>query len=242
MGLERRRAGLLRGASGTGPAAAWAVRAGEAGAGTSHPSRRGPTGGRRLDSRRRRQVGAGKGQEGQEFNVGCGGSGSDPGLRWSRLAEDGRLAPARRSTALPGLDYAQCASVGGTSTRDRTRLPKGVHPLLLLAPGVVRGGGSWERDTGRRSGSCSGQFRRTPHLTLTSESPGPGCGPGGRGGGGSWERDTRRRLGFGSDQLRAPPVRRAPRCQASGQHCRGPDRIAAHCEVEPGPRQRRASG
>ena len=70
MGLEQRGAGLLRGASGTGPAAGRAARAGEAGAGTSHPSRRGPKLGRRLDSRRRRRVGAGKGQE---FNEGCGG-------------------------------------------------------------------------------------------------------------------------------------------------------------------------
>ena len=90
MGLERRGAGLLRGASGTGPAAARAARAGEAGAGTSHPSRRGPTVGRPLDSRRQRQVGAGKGQE---FNVGCGGSGSGPG--------PAEVATGRRRAACP---------------------------------------------------------------------------------------------------------------------------------------------
>ena len=74
VGLERRGAGLLRGASGTGPAA----RAGEAGAGICLLSSQGPTVGRRLDSRRRRQLGAGN-LKGLEFNVGRGGSGSGPG-------------------------------------------------------------------------------------------------------------------------------------------------------------------
>ena len=172
---------MLRGASGTGPAAAWAVRAGEAGAGTSHPSRRGPTGGRRLDSRRRRQVGAGKGQEGQEFNVGCGGSGSDPGLRWSRLAEDGRLAPARRSTALPGLDYAQCASVGGTSTRRPHASSQGRSPSSSSRPGC---GPGW-RQLGTRHRTpvtlLLGPVLPDSHINLISESRvWPGGGRGGQ--------------------------------------------------------------
>ena len=108
------------GASGTGPAA----QAGEAGAGISLPSRRAPTVGRRLDSRLRRQLGAGKGLEfrRRRGNLGpgrggAGGRGSGPG--WTRGGrDDGQLAITRQSTALPGLDYAKCASsVAGLSLK-----------------------------------------------------------------------------------------------------------------------------
>ena len=183
--------------------------------------------------------------------MGCGGSGSDPGLRWSRLAEDGRLAPARRSTALPGLDYAQCASVGGTSTRRPHASSQGRSPssssrpgcgpgwrqlgtrhrtpvTLLLGPVLPDshinlisesrvwpgggGGGSWKRDTGRRSGSGSGQHSRSPYLNLISESSDPRCGPGWRQRGKRHRTPAWLQLGSASARLeQAPPVRRAPR-------------------------------
>ena len=92
MGLERRGAGLLRGASGTGPAA----QAGEVGARICHPSRRALTVGRRLDSRRRLQLGVGKGLE---FKVGRGGSGSGPG---PAVVATGRRRAACPCTAIYG--------------------------------------------------------------------------------------------------------------------------------------------
>ena len=88
-GRDQRRA-----RAGTGPLAV--ARAGEVDAGTSLPSRQGSTVGRLLDSRRRRQLGAGKGLSGVQRASGPRPLGAARGAarvldpRWSesRQAED----------------------------------------------------------------------------------------------------------------------------------------------------------
>ena len=171
------------------PPAARAALAGEAGAGKL-PGPDGRTAAR-LTARRRRQVGAGKGQE---FNVGCGGSGS--GGSWACGGRDGPMTgPSGNLLPCPGLimpSVLQLAGVAGLAAQaDRTpaRRRKGFHPLqvpsLILARGMARGrgGGSWERDTGRRSGPglLLGPVLPDSHINLISEllspAPGrPGCG------------------------------------------------------------------
>ena len=228
MGLERRGAGLLRGASGTGPAA----RAGEAGAGTYLRVARARRSGRSLDPRRRRQLGAGK-ELVFKFNVGRGGSGSGlgpavvatrqttgclpppGGLRpWDRVGPDG---PG------PGLDYTQCALIKlrdwRTPAARRRVAPRAFTVFFFsLSHLVVRvarppGGGGWERDTGRwpESDSGSGQLSRSPYPSVISEFLGLGLARGG----GSWERGTGRRPGSGSDQLR-PIRKRGARTRSRG--------------------------
>ena len=100
--------------------------------------------------------------------------------------------------------------------------------LLMVARALnaARGGGSRERDTGRRSGSGSDLLR--PDLEAGWEVPEPG------------------NRGLGGQPVtplgRATLPATGPAGQAIGQHSSGPDKIAAHGEAEPGPGQRRPGG
>ena len=143
--------------------------------------------GRRLDPRRRHQLGA---VQGLEFNVGSGGSGSGPGvldMRWSRdsrRAGDGRLAAALRSTALgprapdgPGLDHTQCASSCGTGARrpHASGVSKAFTVVFIcpshLVVRVARPGpglqvtGRAAGHSGHRPGSCSLAMLSAPPVT-----------------------------------------------------------------------------
>ena len=97
---------------------------------------------------------------------------------------------------------------------------------VARALNAARGGGSRERDTGRQPGSGSDSLR--PDLEAGREVPEPG------------------KRGLGGQPVtplgRATRPATGPAGQASGQHSRGPDRIAAHGEAEPGPGQRRPGG
>ena len=127
--------------------------------------------------------------------------------------------------------------------------------------------GSRKRDTRRwPAWPRLGPACRSPYLQLISESLGPAVRPGAEAAGNEtpdadlaparicFGRTRRRGRGPGTGETgtRRPashPTRPShsalltgPAGQASGQHCRGPDRIAAHRVAEPGPGQRRPSG
>ena len=69
------------------------------------------------------------------------------------------LAPAR-------------ACLAGLPTTSHTL--KSDSPDLWSCTGRRAGGGSWERDSERRPGSCSGKLSRSYSFNLISKSPGPG--------------------------------------------------------------------
>ena len=100
---------------------------------------------------------------------------------------------------------------------------------VARARNAARGGGSGERDTGRRLGSGSDLLRTDSEAGCED----PETGKLGLGG------QPVSPLGRATQPcLQAPPDGAG---QVSGQHCRSPDRIAAHFEAEPGPGQRRPS-
>ena len=155
--------------------------AGVAGARICLPSRRGPefnAGGPRRSrtARSRRPHAASQGR-----------SPGPPLLAAAGIeTPDAGQAPARASLAgLPisnsSPTQAEPPSRGGLSHQTQSR-------------GAARGSSSWERDTGHRPGSGSGQRSRSPYLKLYLRVAGSPRGRGRRAGG-SWpgERDTGRR-------------------------------------------------
>ena len=140
--------------------------------------------------------------------------------------------------------------------------PVGGHPLPFHLPFLRQLETRYRWPAWPRLGPAC----RSPYLQLISESLGPAMRLWAEAAGNETPdaylaparicfgrtRRRGRRPGTGETGTRRPashPTRPShsalltgPAGQASGQHCRGPDRIAAHRVAEPGPGQRRPSG
>ena len=141
MGFERRGAGLLRSASGTRVVTRLMA---------ARPTRRVPepaiqvAGARRSDGGPTHDDGARSERvRGRSSMWAAERAARVLGLRWSRRADDGRLAPARRSTALPGVVYAQYASIDRTCARVVPR----AFTLFFFSPGVWPGAAAAGNET-----------------------------------------------------------------------------------------------
>ena len=166
---------MLRGASGTGPAAL----AGETVLESAFRVARA----QRLDGCSTQDVGASC----SELVRGWSSTWATEGVldpQWSRLANCRRRAacprPAiycsgQRSPDGPCLIIHSVLQVTGLAHAVRTRVPRAfTHFFVSLSHSIDS---NWERDTRRRPGSGLGQLSRSPYLNLMSESPGSGCGP-----------------------------------------------------------------
>ena len=210
------------------------------------------------------RLGAGKGLE---FNVAAEAAARAQDPRESRLGRWRTACPgpkiycpgAKGGPTGPVVDYTQCASsYGSGARRPHGPPPHGRSP----SSSVFLSRGSQKRDTGGRLGPAC----LSPYLQLISESLGPGMRPGAEAAGnetpdadlaparicfGPTQRRGARTLNRGNGDQAAsqsphsaepPGPLTGPAGQASGQHGRGPDRIAAHGEAEHGPGQRRPGG